>query len=141
MKLEGKKLQMSQVFLKDGTVIPVTLVSVVSEFDDSLLGRDVLVSGTSKGKGFTGVVKKYGFKGGPATHGQSDRHRAPGASSSTTTPGRVFKGTRRSGRHGNKKVTLKGLKIVEIDLNKKQLKISGPLPGGRNSQVFIETGE
>lgn len=141
MKLEGKKLYMSQVFQEDGKVIPVTLVSVETGLEEALLNKEVVVVGTSKGAGFTGVVKRYHFRGGPATHGQSDRHRAPGSSGQTTTPGRVYKGKRRAGRHGNKKVTLKGLKIVEVNINEKNVKISGPLPGARNSKVLIEVKE
>ena len=141
MKLEGRKLEMSQFFMEDGTVIPVTLVVIDSEALPELAGKKVIVVGTSKGAGFTGVVKRYHFKGGPKTHGQSDRHRAPGSSGQTTTPGRVYKGKRRAGRHGNKRVTLKGLKIVEVDAATKRMKISGPLPGARNSTVVIQVLE
>lgn len=141
MKMEGKKLEMSQVFKEDGNVVPVTLVSVETDLPEDLLGKDVVVVGTSKGAGFTGPVKRYHFRGGPATHGQSDRHRAPGSSGATTTPGRVLKGKRRAGRHGNKQITLKGLRIMEVDASTKRLKISGPLPGARNSKVLIEVVE
>lgn len=141
MKLEGIKQQMTQVFLQDGTVVPVTCVLVDSGFEPELTGREVVVVGTSKGKGFTGHMKRHGFKGAHKTHGQSDRTRAPGSSGSGTTPGRVLKGTRRAGRHGNFRVTLKGLKIVEVDNSAKILKVSGPLPGARNSKIEIEVLE
>jgi len=138
MKIEGKKLEMSQIFLEDGTVVPITYVSVDSEVGDDVVGKLVKVVGWSKGAGFTGVIKRYHFKGGPKTHGQSDRWRAPGASGATTTPGRVLKGKRRAGRHGNKRVTLSGLKIMGVDQKLKKVQVSGPLPGSRNSRILIE---
>lgn len=140
MKLTGKKLTMSQIFLEDGTCVPVTLVSLPDVSPD-LLNKVITVSGYSKGAGFAGVVKRFHFKGGPKTHGQSDRHRAPGASGATTTPGRVLKGKRRAGRHGNKKVTLKNLRILWVDEGSKSVKVSGPLPGARNSKLILETAE
>ena len=75
----------------------------------------VQVEGISKGKGFAGGVKRYHFRGGPKTHGQSDRHRAPGSVGSTTTPGRVFKGLRMAGHMGARKVTARNLEVVEVD--------------------------
>lgn len=141
MKLEGKKLEMSQIFLEDGTVVPVTSILVEGELVSDIVGKMITVVGTSKGAGFAGVIKRFHFKGGPKTHGQSDRHRAPGASGQTTTPGRVYKGKRRAGRHGNKKVTLKGLKIMEVDNASKKIKVSGPIPGARNSKVLVEVIE
>ncbi len=141
MKIKGKKLNMSQIFQDDGKVIPVTVVLVENEISEALLNKDVEVVGSSKGKGFAGVVKRFGFKGGPATHGQSDRHRAPGSSGQTTTPGRVYKGKRRAGHHGNKKVTLKGLRIVDVNVENRNIKITGPLPGARNSGVAITVVE
>ncbi len=141
MKLEGTKQQMSQVFLEDGTLVPVTCVFVEAGIEGDLTGKEVIIVGTSKGKGFTGHMKRHGFKGAHKTHGQSDRERAPGSSGSGTTPGRVLKGTRRAGRHGNKQVTLKGLKIIEVNQDIKQLKVTGPLPGARNSKVEIEVLE
>jgi large subunit ribosomal protein L3 len=141
MKLEGTKQQMTQVFLEDGTLVPVTCVFVENGLEGELIGKEIVVVGTSKGKGFTGHMKRHGFKGAHKTHGQSDRTRAPGSSGAGTTPGRVLKGTRRAGRHGNKTVTLKGLKILEVDQTIKQIKVSGPLPGARNSKVEIEVLE
>lgn len=138
MKLEGKKLQMSQIFLPDGTCVPVTLVALSSEINEDLLNCEVKVIGYSKGKGFAGHMKRHHFKGGPATHGQSDRARAPGASGATTTPGRVLKGTRRAGRLGNDRVTVKNVKILEIGSGKTEVKLSGPLPGARNSKLILE---
>ncbi|MDI6769144.1 MAG: 50S ribosomal protein L3 [Anaerolineales bacterium] len=102
------------------------------------LGERVDVIGTSKGKGFAGVVKKYHFRGGSKTHGASDRVRAPGSSSATTTPGRVFKGTRRSGHMGSERVTAQGLKVVLVDAERNLLGVNGAVPGSRGSLVMIK---
>jgi large subunit ribosomal protein L3 len=102
------------------------------------LGDMVDVTGTSKGKGFAGAVKRHGFSGGPKTHGQSDRWRAPGARSSGTTPGRVFKGSRGPGHMGHKKVTTQGLKIVLVDPERNLIGISGSVPGPKGGLVLIK---
>lgn len=101
-------------------------------------GDTIQVIGISKGKGFQGVVKRHHFKGGPRTHGQSDRERAPGAIGQTTTPGRVYKGKRMAGRMGGDQVTVKNLKVVHIDSEKNLITISGLVPGGKNSLLLIE---
>lgn len=101
-------------------------------------GDMVDVTGTSKGKGFAGAVKRHGFGGGPKTHGQSDRWRAPGARSSGTTPGRVFKGSRGPGHMGHKKVTTQGLKIVLVDPERNLIGISGSVPGPKGGLVLIK---
>lgn len=101
------------------------------------LGDMVDVTGTSKGKGFAGAVKRHGFGGGPKTHGQSDRWRAPGARSSGTTPGRVFKGSRGPGHMGHSKVTTQGLKVVLVDPERNLLGISGSVPGPKGGLVLI----
>ncbi len=77
-------------------------------------GQIIDVTGTSKGRGFQGVVKRHGFSGGPKTHGQSDRHRAPGSIGAGTDPGHVWKGTRMAGRMGNRRVTVQNLQVVEV---------------------------
>lgn len=139
MKLiKGKKVKMSQIFSEDGRAIPVTLIKVESIEEDVTAGLPVKVTGISKGRGFAGVMKRWGFKGGPATHGQSDRARAPGSSGGTTSPGRVHKGKKMPGRYGNKRVTIKGLKIVAVDKEDNIIKVSGAIPGSRNSEVFIK---
>lgn len=92
--------------------------------------------GISKGKGFAGVVKKHHFKGGPRTHGQSDRERAPGSIGQTTTPGRVYKGKRMAGHMGSEKVTIKNLEIVAVD--DIFLYVKGLVPGSVNSLLKIE---
>lgn len=98
-------------------------------------GDSVHVSGTSKGKGFQGVVKRHGFKGGPRTHGQKHTERSPG-SIGATGPQRVFKGTRMAGRMGGERITVKNLEILAVDPENNLLIISGALPGRRGS--FIE---
>ncbi|MBI4080209.1 MAG: 50S ribosomal protein L3 [Candidatus Levybacteria bacterium] len=103
-------------------------------------GDIVKVTGTSKGKGFAGGVKRHQFKGGPRTHGQSDRERAPGSIGQTTTPGRVYKGKRMAGHMGHEKVTITNLCVLDVVEN--MLLVKGLIPGIRNSIVYIEkTGE
>jgi len=100
-------------------------------------GQKVDVTGTSKGKGFAGVVKRHGFRGGPATHGQSDRHRAPGSIGSSATPGRVFKGMRMAGRMGNETKTILNLEVQHVDPEKNLVLVKGSVPGANNGLVFI----
>jgi large subunit ribosomal protein L3 len=100
-------------------------------------GDLVQVTGTSKGKGFAGVVKRHNFSGGPKTHGQSDRHRAPGSIGQGTTPGRVYKGKRMAGRMGSDTVTVKNLTVVDVDLKTGRLFVSGLVPGHKNSWLYI----
>jgi large subunit ribosomal protein L3 len=95
------------------------------------------VIGTSKGKGFAGVVKRHGFAGGPKTHGQSDRWRASGSIGAGTTPGRVLKGMRMPGRMGNERVTMLNLKIALVDPEKNLVAVRGAVPGGKNGLVII----
>lgn len=97
----------------------------------------VKVRGISKGKGFTGVVKRWGFKGGPATHGQSDRERAPGAIGQGTDPGRVWKGKRMAGRAGGKTVFIKGLKVFKVDKEKNEIWVTGLIPGVKGGMIEI----
>lgn len=101
------------------------------------VGDLVEVVGTSSGKGFAGVVKRHHFKGGPRTHGQSDRERAPGSIGQTTTPGRVYKGKRMAGRMGQDRVTVKNLKVVKIDPENNLLTLKGLVTGKRNSLLII----
>lgn len=100
-------------------------------------GERVDIMATTKGKGFAGVMKRHGFKGGPATHGQSDRQRSPGAISSGTTPGRVFKGLRGPGHMGNRQVTTLNLEIVKVDPDRNLLAVRGAVPGATNGLLFI----
>lgn len=111
-----------------GDVINVELFSA---------GQKVDVSGNSKGRGFAGVVKRHHFRGGPKTHGQSDRHRAPGSIGAGTTPGRVWKGQKMAGRMGGKRVTVQNLEVVEVVADKNLILIKGSVPGARNTLLQI----
>ncbi|OGO29220.1 MAG: 50S ribosomal protein L3 [Chloroflexi bacterium RBG_16_54_18] len=115
--------------LNEGDALSVTVFSV---------GDAVDVIGTSKGKGFAGAVKRYHFRGGPKTHGQSDRNRAPGSRGSGTTPGRVYKGARGPGHMGNDRVTVSNLRIVLVDPERNLLGIRGAVPGSRGGIVQIK---
>ncbi len=106
----------------------------VSVFD---IGERVDVIGTSKGKGFAGGVKRFHFHGGPKTHGQSDRWRGPGSNGSTTTPGRVYKGSRRPGHMGDDRVTSQSLKVVLVDAERNLIGVRGAVPGARGGLVLI----
>jgi len=100
-------------------------------------GDLVDVIGVSRGRGFAGVVRRHGFRGGPRTHGQSDRLRAPGSIGSTTTPGRILKGTRMAGHMGNRRVTVQNLQVVEVDPERHLLLVRGAVPGARNGLLMI----
>lgn len=135
-KIKGIKLNMSQIFLESGRVVPVTLVRASDEIKPELENKEVVIVGTSKGKGFAGVMKRWNFSGQQATRGQSDKPRAAG-SIGAQTPGRVFKGKKMAGHLGNKRVTIKGLKIVKVFPDKKEFMVSGPVPGSRNSKLTV----
>lgn len=102
------------------------------------LGDAVDVVGTSKGKGFAGAMKRYHFKGGPKTHGQSDRARAVGSIGATTGIARVFKGKKMPGRMGNERVTAANLKVVLVDAERNLIGVSGAVPGRRGGLVMIK---
>ncbi|OGG03457.1 50S ribosomal protein L3 [Candidatus Gottesmanbacteria bacterium RBG_16_37_8] len=130
-----KELRITGTEDEKDAIMPGQSVSVGDVFKE---GDLVQVTGTSKGAGFAGVVKRHHFKGGPRTHGQSDRERAPGSIGQTTTPGRVYKGKRMAGRMGNQKVTIKNLKVVKIDPEKNLLTLKGLVAGKRNSLLLIK---
>ncbi|MBU2542692.1 50S ribosomal protein L3 [Patescibacteria group bacterium] len=204
----GKKLDMTQVFGKDGNVVPVTRVqagpcvitqmktkekdgvqSVQVGFDKQKLfrikspqkghlkdikwdnnttvrfmkdfkvedscklekghiinvsmfspGEKVQVVGTSKGRGFQGVVKRHGFHGSPASHGHKDQLRMPG-SIGATDPARVFKGTRMGGHMGDERVTIKNLEIIDVKSEENILFIKGAVPGARGGILLVSTNE
>lgn len=100
-------------------------------------GDIVKVSGVSKGLGFQGVVRRHHFNGGPVTHGQSDRLRAPGSLGQSSYPSRVFKGLRMAGRMGGEKVTLRNLRIVKVDSANNIIIVKGAVPGTENGIVLI----
>lgn len=126
-------------YLREVRVKNVQGYQVGQKLDASLfsVGDLVDVTGISKGKGFAGVMKRHGFRGGPATHGQSDRARAPGSIGATTTPGRVLKGMRMAGRMGNERVTVQNLKVVLVDPERNLLGVRGSIPGNRGDLVMV----
>lgn len=102
------------------------------------VGDNVDVVGTSKGRGFTGVVKRYGFRGGPKTHGQSDRQRAPGSIGGTTGISRVWKGQRMPGRMGGVRVTAQNLRVEVVDPERNLLAVRGSVPGAKGGFLMIK---
>jgi len=118
----------------------ITTVEGNQQIDVSLFkaGELVSVTGVSKGKGFAGTIKRHHFAGGPKTHGQSDRHRAPGSIGQCTTPGRVFKGMRMAGHMGHRRVTVCNVEVFEADPARNLLLLRGAVPGAKNSLVIIK---
>ena len=102
------------------------------------VGQKVKVSGTSKGKGFQGTIKRHNFASGPKSHGSHNK-RAPGSIGASATPSRVFKGIRGPGQMGNKRVTQKGLEIVRLDAAQNLMLLRGSVPGPRNGYVEVRT--
>jgi large subunit ribosomal protein L3 len=102
-------------------------------------GQTVDVSGTSKGKGFAGVMKRHNFKGVSASHGQHRNHRKPGSIGAGSTPSRVFKGLRMAGRMGGDTVTIQNLTVHAVDTDKGLLLIKGAIPGAIGSLVFVRS--
>ena len=126
------------------------LVEFGADFDEALLGATynadlfqegdfVSISGTSKGKGFQGVVKRHNFRGvGDATHGQHNRLRAPGSIGAASYPARVFKGMRMAGQTGNARVKVDNLQVVKVLVEKNMVVVKGAVPGAKNSYITIE---
>lgn len=112
-------------------------VGDVMKADVFSVGEKVDVIGTSKGKGFAGAVKRYHFAGGPKTHGQSDRHRAPGSNGAGTIPGRTYRGARRPGHMGDEQVTAQSLKVVLVDAERNLIGVHGAVPGAKGGLVII----
>ena len=131
----GKLFRVLREFEADG----IDEIEVGQELDASMFepGDRVDAIGTSKGRGFAGGVKRYHFRGGPKTHGQSDRHRAPGSIGAGSTPGRVIKGLRMAGHMGDARITAPNLEIVSADKDRNLLLIKGAVPGARNSLVLV----
>ena len=123
-----REFRVDSTELKSGDKIDVSIFAP---------GDKVNVVAISKGKGFQGVVKRHGFHGGPKSHGQKDRHRAPGSIGSSF-PEHVFKGKRMAGRMGGDRVTVKNLEIVEIDGENNLIALKGAVPGRRGTLVMIE---
>ncbi len=102
-------------------------------------GDFVTVVGTSKGKGFQGVVKRYNFKGvGDATHGQHNRLRAPGSIGAASYPARVFKGMRMAGQMGDARVKVENLEVLKVLADRNMIVVKGAVPGAKNSYIIIE---
>lgn len=101
-------------------------------------GERVDVTGTSKGRGFQGVMKRFGFGGGPDSHGSSLFHRRPGSIGATTDPGRVIKGKKLPGRMGRETVTVRNLEVVGVDVERNLIYLKGAVPGARNSVVIVK---
>jgi large subunit ribosomal protein L3 len=99
-------------------------------------GESVDITGVSKGRGFSGTIKRHHFRRGPETHG-SDSHRQPGSIGGGTTPGKVFKGTRMAGRMGSDQVTVKKATIVRADAQRNLLLVKGPVPGARDALIVV----
>ncbi len=100
-------------------------------------GELVDVIGKSRGRGFSGGMKRHGFHGGPRTHGQSDRARAPGSIGANTFPGRVMKGQKMAGHYGDAQITVKNLEVVRVDLERNLLLLKGAVPGAPNGLLTI----
>jgi large subunit ribosomal protein L3 len=139
--MKAKKVNMTQVFSETGEVFPVTLVvAVEGELVDKLApGELVTVSGTSKGKGFQGVVKRHKFQGGRRSHGQKHSEREPGSiGGGGRAGGRVVKGMRMAGRMGFDRVTIKNLRVIKVLPESREIFILGALPGRRGSLLEIK---
>ncbi len=124
-----REFRAKEIQVNEGDKVDVSLFAV---------GEKVDVAGVSKGKGFAGAVKRYHFRGGPKTHGQSDRWRGPGSRGATTTPGRVFKGSRGPGHMGDDSVTAQNLKVVLVDAERNVIGVNGSVPGARGGLVIIK---
>ncbi len=119
---------------EEGTDLEAGAELNVSQFEE---GQKVDVTGTSKGKGFAGVIKRHNFSMQDATHGNSLSHRAPGSIGQCQTPGRVFKGKKMAGHMGDERVTTQNLEVVRIDAERNLLLIKGAVPGAKNGQVTV----
>jgi len=163
--LIGKKIGMTSVFSADGKNVPCTVIEVgpcvvtqVKTVDTEFKGCEVEhqldetitveifeeggyvdIVGTSKGKGYQGVVKRHGFGGvGQSTHGQHNRLRAPGSVGACSYPAKVFKGMRMAGQMGNERVTVQNLQVLKVIPEHNVLMIKGSIPGSKGSIVIIE---
>ncbi|GGF04767.1 50S ribosomal protein L3 [Kangiella profundi] len=104
-------------------------------------GQKVDVTGTSKGKGYAGAIKRWNFRGQDSTHGNSLSHRAPGSIGQNQTPGRVFKGKKMSGHMGAERVTVQTLEVVRVDAERNLLLIKGAVPGATGGDVIVRPAE
>lgn len=136
----AKKGRMTQVW-KNDAVVPVTKLELLTEsasfLNDINEGDFLTVTGWSKGRGFQGVVKRHGFHGGPKSHGQKDRLRAPG-SLGPTAPQRVIKGRKMAGHMGDVRVTVRNLRVIEKDTATRSVLLKGAIPGPVGSMIVIK---
>jgi large subunit ribosomal protein L3 len=127
------KRHLAEVRLDEGETYKVGDAVTVDMLEP---GMHVHISGTSKGKGFQGVIKRHNYKGGPGGHG-SHFHRAPGSVGQSSSPSRVFKGMRLPGHMGSETVTVRNLEVVRVDAEQNLLVVKGAVPGGKNSLLTI----
>ena len=132
----GPKRHFAEISLKDPTDKKLGDTVTVESFNEV---QYVDVIGTSKGKGFAGVMKRHNFRGLGAGHGVQRKHRSPGSIGACATPGRVFKGVRMAGRMGNERVTVQNLTVHAIDAEKGLLLIKGAVPGPNGGLVLVKT--
>jgi len=127
-------------YLREFRTDDISSVKRGDKVDVGFLKRGDLINitGLSKGRGFAGVVKRHHFAGGPKTHGQTDRHRAPGSIGATTFPGRVLKGKRMAGHMGNRRVTAPNLEVIQADPERNLLLVKGAVPGADGGLLIIE---
>ncbi len=132
-KVDPKRL------LVEFDILPGFEYKLGQEFTVSLFktGEYVDVSGKSKGRGFAGVIKRHNFSTQPKTHGTKNTYRHPGSIGQASDPARVFKGMKMAGHYGNAKITLPNVKIVQVDKEKNQILLKGPVPGANNGIVYI----
>jgi large subunit ribosomal protein L3 len=133
-KVEPKRI-LKEIRIKEGDKVELGQEVKVEIFS---VGDKVCVTGISKGLGFQGGVRRHKFHGGPKSHGQSDRLRAPGSIGGSSFPSRVFKGQRMAGRMGGEKVTVRNLLVAGVDVEKNLLLVKGAVPGKRNSYLSIK---
>ncbi len=131
------KLSVLREFRLDGADDPAYTVGQVLDVTMFTAGDIVDVTGVSKGKGFSGHIKRHHFKRGPKTHG-SDHHRAPGSIGPGTTPGRVYKGMRMAGHLGDARATVKKLRVVRADAERNLLLVKGAVPGSLNGLLLVK---
>lgn len=136
-KIIGRKLTMTQLY-RDDVAIGVTPVALkdAADIEGFKIGEMIHVSGITRGHGFQGVVKRHNFRGGPKTHGQKNRYRAPG-SIGNTTPQRVLPGRKMAGHMGVIRVTLKNLKIIDINTETHIVHLRGAVPGVTGGRVEL----